>query len=190
MYNIKPIITALIDTASLLEKHLCIYNPVMNRDKNGVPEANLTLQFAHQCLKNGWLVYPETSNIKQNTNTHNPIRVDLHVICPGQFMLTVESKKFYSSEKGKEIISDYTRAQSIEYCHKHDSLPHFVLMLAITENSDYEDWWRKSENWNNESETWKELAGILQSDRMVKSSLPMHEDKKTHHLLYAISKVR
>lgn len=180
---------AIRDTAVRLEAHLNIYNPAMNNERNGIPEANLTVHFAHQCLRRDWLVYPEASNVSHNTDSQNPIRVDLHVICEGQFILTVESKKFHSVEKAKEIISDYQRAQSLHYPHQYKDLPHYVLLLAITEDPNYENWWCNSENWYNNAPVWKELANILQNGDMAVSSFPMHTDEKTHHLLYAMSKV-
>jgi hypothetical protein len=64
------------------------------------------------------------------------------------------------------------------------------LLLAITEDPNYENWWCNSENWHNNAVVWKELANILQNGDMAVSSFPMHTDEKTHHLLYAISKVR
>ncbi len=186
---LAKLIDSIKQSSSNLEEHLKIYTPVINSDKNGIHEANLTLQFAHQCLRKGWFVYPEASNVYQNTNDKKPIRLDLHAICEGEFILTVESKKFYSADKGKELKADFERAQSIQYPHHYNNLPHFVLLLAVTESSDYENWWCQSQNWVNTTPIWKELAQILESEGMVKSSFKINADK-THHLLYAIKQVR
>ncbi|MEZ8141859.1 hypothetical protein [Enterovibrio sp. FF113] len=184
------LLEALVNTATSLEKHLRLFNPVINAEKNGIPEANLITQFAHQCLNNGWFVYPETSNVVRNSHDGKPIRIDLHVICEGQFMLTVEAKKLYSIEKAQEMLSDFKRAQTLNYLHDHNNLPHHVLLLAVTEITSNANWWCASENWDNISPTWKELAEILQRDGVLTSSLPMHDAHgKTHHLLYAISEV-
>jgi hypothetical protein len=180
------LIKALKDTASSLEEHLQLFNPVINPEKNGIQEANLTMQFAHQCLSNGWFVYPETSNVARNSIDDKCHRIDLHVICKEQFILTVEAKKLYSVEKAKEILSDLKRARTLNYQHKHNHLPHYVLILAVTESSNNANWWCASEDWRNISPTWKELGETLQSDDMLISALPIQDAfGKTHYLLYA-----
>ncbi len=106
-------------------------------------------------------------------------------------MLTIEAKKLHSVEKAQGIISDFKRALTLNYQHDHNHLPHYVLLLAVTEQTSNANWWCASENWDNITPTWKELAEILQRDGVITSSLPMHDAHgKTHHLLYTISKVR
>ncbi|MGF1724396.1 hypothetical protein [Photobacterium nomapromontoriensis] len=187
--EVNQLIELINKTSCKLEEHLNIYTPVINSDKNGIHEANLTLQFAHQCLGKGWFVYPEASNVYQDSSAKKPIRLDLHVICRDEFILTVESKKLYSVDKGKELIADFKRAQSIQYPHCYNDLPHFILLLAVTESSEYENWWCQSHNWQNDTPVWQELAQILEREGMVKSSFAIDADK-THYLLYAITQVR
>lgn len=178
-------------TAKELERHLKINTPVMNSDINGIPEANLTFHFSHQCLLKGWLIYPEASNFTNSDSSKARERVDLHVIDKDKFILTVEAKKFFDTTSGEKIIADFERTESIEYGHQYDHLPHYSLLLAVTEKQSWEDWWLHSQkNYTNSSSTWVNLSRILESEGMENSSCVMDDDTKKHYLLYAVKRVR
>ncbi|MCE0495758.1 hypothetical protein [Vibrio salinus] len=190
---IKDVVDNINATAAALEQHLKVNTPVINPEKNGIQEANLTFHFASQCLQKSWLIYPEASNFSVDgrpKSRKKHARVDLHVIVENRFIMTVEAKKFFDIDSGNGLIEDFKRAQSIKYEHRFDELPHYILLLAITEKDNWEGWWRDSQIDENSSETWKDLSQILESEGIVRSSLAIDDNRKKHYLLYALKQTR
>lgn len=188
---IRDVTESIKATAKELERHLKVNTPVMNSDINGIQEANLTFHFSHQCLLKGWLIYPESSNFTNSNSSKSRERVDLHVIDTDKFILTVEAKKFFDATSGEQIIADFERSENIEYDHQYNHLPHYSLLLAVTEKQGWEDWWLHSQkNYTNSSNTWVNLSQILEGEGMEKSSCVMDDDRKKHYLLYAVKRVR
>lgn len=174
--------------AEKLKGHLIKYNPVINPEKNGIQEANLSLHFAHQCMSRDWYVFPEASNFTCCNNGN--ARVDLHVIVDNKYILTVEAKKLHNTTTGASLVEDFWRATTIEYKHDYNHLPHYVVLLAVTEKNDNVNWWCQSHNWINEHSTWKELAEVLERKGIVRSMEVMNDGNRNHYFLYAIEKIR
>ncbi|WP_460044449.1 hypothetical protein [Pseudomonas sp. S2_H01] len=140
--------------------------PVVNPERNGLQESNLTIHFAARALSAGLHVYPEASN-------HNVVdghsRVDLFVkgqIGGNDVAILVESKKLFSAGKAAEMHADYQKMQNFQFANsqganleKEQGCLRLGVLLAVTADVNNKDWW--IEPYPYDGRSWDRLAGVL-----------------------------
>lgn len=141
------------------------YWPVINYEKNGLQESNLTIHFAVHAMGAGLHAYPEASN-GNYTDGHS--RVDLLVrglLDQDYVTILIESKKLFSAEKAQDICRDYAKIKAFEFVRrtneetrKSESTAYGVL-LAITSRESNAAWWQKPYLYDDGA--WDNLGTIL-----------------------------
>lgn len=178
-----------MQSARTLEAAVKHHWPVVNPERNGLQESNLTIHFAARALQEGLHVYPEASN--HNTDDGHS-RVDLLVkgrLAGTDLTILVESKKLFSAGKAAEMYADYgkmckfvsTETQDASLEREIDAL-RFGLLLAITASVHNKDWW--IEPYSYDGKSWDALAGVL-TEACEKGSYEI-AGLYPQHILYAV----
>ncbi|KMQ74054.1 hypothetical protein Msub_10225 [Marinobacter subterrani] len=172
-----------------LEVGLEEYWPVVNPDKNGLQEANLTTHLAHKALNSGFYAYPQASNAHFEAG-HS--RVDLLLIRKTERIKTavlVEAKKLYSSEKALELVSDFEKIRRFRFVpdriQKGADLEtvKYGLLMAITTSSANMEWWNDPYDWDFGA-SWDKLKAIIETAALRSSvTLPA---RRHQYVLYAV----
>lgn len=175
------------ETRDALEAAINSYWPVVNPEKNGLQEANLTFYFAAQCLSHGMHVYPEASH---GDSSQGHRRVDLLVrgrAGSDNAVFLVESKKLYSAEKAREIASDIRKICEFGFT---DSVASgeavFGVILAITVNPEIAEWWAAPYECSTES--WNMLARMLCDTKSITAVHEIDARYKQYMLLAVFSR--
>ncbi|MCQ6256688.1 hypothetical protein [Pseudomonas sp. Q11] len=166
MSEVAAIRNLVMQSARTLEAAVKHHWPVVNPERNGLQESNLTIHFAARALQEGLHVYPEASN-------HNTVeghsRVDLLVkgsLAGTELTILVESKKLFSAGKAAEMHADYWKMCEFVYARTQDAnleqkihALRFGLLLAVTASVQNKDWW--IEPYPYDGKSWDALAGVL-----------------------------
>ncbi len=167
------------------------YWPVINYEKNGLQESNLTIHFAAHAMGLGLHAYPEASN---GNNIKGHSRVDLlvkGVLNEENISILVESKKLFSAEKAQEICNDFEKIKAFEFVRimsgeaDNENTSAYGVLLAITSREVNAAWWNEPYPYDNGS--WDSLGEILKIAN-VKGffEIPCHQSQ---YILYAIYKL-
>ncbi|MGR4068636.1 hypothetical protein [Billgrantia sp. C5P2] len=189
MSDLQEVEKLLMAAIQSLEEGLEEYWPVINPDKNGLQEANLTTHLAHQALISGFYAYPQASNANIQTG-HS--RVDLLLLRKAKktkIIVFVEAKKLFSSEKALELVSDFEKICRFHFVQdrlqQDDGLDviKYGVLLAITTSSANKEWWDHPYDWDSGA-SWDKLKGVIESAGIRSSvTLPV---RRNQHVLYAI----
>lgn len=183
-------IVNLVKSASdSLEKSLSQYWPVVNPDKNGLQEINLTMHVAAKALESEMMIYPEASH---NTEGDGHKRIDLLVkgdIEGKQSFILFESKKLYSAEKAHKMASDLDKMEKFELVDSdiftnNNNYNKYFTLIALTVREDIKDWWCKPGQYDNDNNDWDKLREkLLKTD--TKGFFEIKAMRK-QYVLYAV----
>ncbi len=183
--TVKEIESLIKSSTETLRKALGNYWPVINPDKNGIQEANLTYHLAHACMKKGLNCYPEASHA---INHEGNKRVDLLVngklnnkVCT----FLVESKKLYSSEQALKMFDDFNKMSQFIPVNSDISAPKYAVLLAVTVSDENAEWWTTP--YKSDGKGWTELMESLEKCEMHDNILI--ETQYKQHIVYAIAKI-
>jgi len=157
------------------------YWPVVNPEANSIGETNLTAYLGHELLQLGFDIYPEASHIEVNG------RIDL--LAFGELKgkqpvsLYVEAKRLYNQEKAREILDDYQRINKFRVIDSNLCMEgkrgnvlsdaRIGIILALTQQHDYAEWWAASEEYGPYKNDWDELSRQLSNMDAVTGSFPL-----------------
>lgn len=191
MSELKKVEALMHGAAESLARSLKLYWPVVNPDKNGLQESNLTTHLASQALKSGFNVYPQASNADL-AKGHSRIDLLLLGSTPqNKIAVLVEAKKLYSAEKAGEMVSDYEKICSFQFvkdkygCDVNANTQKIALLLAITEKPENSSWWEAP--YECKSGGWNALKSVLDAADARKS---IHlKAAREQYVLYAAFKI-
>ena len=171
-FPVNEIINLVTKSKYSLEKSLSKYWPVVNPEKNGLQEINLTMHIAAMALSNEMMIYPEASD--NNTENGNK-RVDLLVkgkVDNKPAFILFESKKLFSAEKAGEMVSDLEKMRNFKYVVSDVStendtkgMDKYYVLLALTVSDDIKDWWCEPAQYDMDNNDWDKLREkLLETD--------------------------
>lgn len=175
----------IVESTKTLKKSLDNYWPVINPEKNGIQEANLTYHLAHACMNKGLFCYPEASDY---TNKEGNKRVDLLVngkLKSDSTTFLVESKKLYSSEQALRMFKDFSKMKQFSPVSNEINRPKYAVLLAVTVSLDNAEWWNTP--YLSDSKDWDALTEVLLSCEIHKHVSIDTQYKQ--HIVYAITEI-
>ena len=187
---IKELVEA---SAKSLERGLREYWPVVNPDKNGLQESNLTTHLASEALRRGLFAFPQASNAD---SAFGHSRADLMLLDTNgaqKMVLLVEAKKLYSPEKAGEMVSDFEKMSRFKFVTDSpdtdigDGVAKYGMLLAITTDPSNMQWWNQPYDWDCGA-SWDKLKSVIEMANL-KSSIEFSVRNRSQYILYAVFKM-